>query len=74
MCFFGFPMRFCYNVIMKKLLIVTVSLLLFANCSYAQFTVPNLPFRKTNASATVEDYKNDNIKKSVKFGFKKIIS
>ena len=53
-------MRFCYNVIMKKLLIVTVSLLLFANCSYAQFTIPNLSLKKTNVSATVEDNKNDN--------------
>lgn len=74
MCFSGFPMRFCYNVIMKRLLIVTVSLLLFANCSYAQFTMPNLSLKKTNVSATVEDNKNDNIKKSGKFGFKKIVS
>lgn len=46
---------------MKKLLIVTIGLLVFANCSYAQFTMPNISFKKNifSTKTVVEKDKND---------------
>lgn len=61
---------------MKRVLITAISLFLFANCSHAQFTVPNISFKKNTVSTKtvvekeknniVDNDKNDDIQKPAK--------